>query len=202
MYKEVFFHDPDKPDCSVHALSKDALQNALEKYLNQDVGRGDDWWDDVYESAKEVGKIIGIDINNIYFSGFYSQGDGVCFDGDYSYKKQSVRKIKKHIIDEEVIRIAGQLAKIQRKNFYLLTANIVQSGRYNNEMNTNIQVYREDTNYCNDEAEDRISELLRDYMSWIYKQLNLEYDYLCSVEYFIDMAEANEWEFDEDGEMI
>lgn len=41
----------------------------------------DEWWDDVYEVFKEDMSAIGVHVETIYFSGFWSQGDGACFEG-------------------------------------------------------------------------------------------------------------------------
>jgi len=40
-----------------------------------------DWWDDVYEYFKETCDGLGIRVDQITFSGFWSQGDGAAFDG-------------------------------------------------------------------------------------------------------------------------
>lgn len=40
-----------------------------------------DWWDDVYEMAKEDGVELGFNIDDINFSGFWSQGDGASWTG-------------------------------------------------------------------------------------------------------------------------
>lgn len=40
-----------------------------------------DWWDSVDDCFKEQMKAKGIEVDKIYFSGFWSQGDGACFEG-------------------------------------------------------------------------------------------------------------------------
>ena len=46
-----------------------------------------EWWDCIYDDAKTIAALMGIEIKDIYFSGFSSQGDGACFTGNYAYKK-------------------------------------------------------------------------------------------------------------------
>ena len=46
-----------------------------------------DWYDSVYETAIEEGKTKGFDIDEIQFSGFWSQGDGACWEGYINLKK-------------------------------------------------------------------------------------------------------------------
>ena len=161
-----------------------------------------EWWDFVYDDAKQIGKIIGIDIDKIYFSGFCSQGDGACFEGSYSYAKGSVKNIKAYAPkDTELHQIALDLSKAQRKRFYELTANVKQSGHYMHEMCTDIRVYDSDSVFCDVDADtdDSITEPLRDFMRWIYKQLESGYDYLNSDEAVTESIKINEYEFDEDG---
>lgn len=39
------------------------------------------WWDSTYDWFKEKCNEQGIVVDEVYFSGFYSQGDGACFEG-------------------------------------------------------------------------------------------------------------------------
>ena len=49
-------------------LSALGKEKALEKFREHNLDY--EWWDCVYEDAKEVGSLMGIEIGNIYFSGF------------------------------------------------------------------------------------------------------------------------------------
>lgn len=40
-----------------------------------------DWWDSVYDDFKHDMDAIGIEVERMYFRGFWSQGDGACFEG-------------------------------------------------------------------------------------------------------------------------
>lgn len=46
-----------------------------------------EWWDCTYASAKEDGKAKGFDIEDIRFSGFWSQGDGASWTGEVDIKQ-------------------------------------------------------------------------------------------------------------------
>jgi len=46
-------------------LTKDLKQTVIENY--RDINTDYDWWDNVYCDAKEIGKLLGIDIDEIYF---------------------------------------------------------------------------------------------------------------------------------------
>lgn len=40
-----------------------------------------EWWDHIYEDAKEDARALGFDIESICFSGFWAQGDGASWTG-------------------------------------------------------------------------------------------------------------------------
>lgn len=160
-----------------------------------------EWWDFVYDDAKEVGKVLGIDISNIYFSGFSSQGDGAQFMGDYEYRKGASKEIRSYTNDEELHRIADDLQEIQRRNFYSISASVSHDGHYVHEYCTTINVHDSRDIDVSDDTEESIKELMRDYMRWIYRSLEREYEYLTSDENIDEMMVANEYEFDENGEM-
>ena len=46
-----------------------------------------EWWDCTYANAKEDGKVKGFDIEDIRFSGFWSQGDGASWTGEVDMKQ-------------------------------------------------------------------------------------------------------------------
>jgi hypothetical protein len=192
-----------------------------------------DWSDSTLEDAAKCGEILGIDFKHrqvrtvggttytepcILFSGFWSQGDGACFEGTYSYAKGCNRAIRRHAPTEwknrktgeveisemntRLARIADGLVALQKKYGYRLTATVEHTGRYCHEYSTTIDV-RQETSHGDDvilpEDEERMIELLRDFMRWIYKQLNDEWDYQNADEQVDDNIRANEYEFDEDG---
>lgn len=163
-----------------------------------------DWYDCTIEDAKTIGKILGIDIDKIYFSGFCSQGDGACFTGSYSYAKGAAKAIRQYAgTDKTLHQIADDLQDIQRRYFYQLSANVEHSGHYYHEMCTSITVSDDRGGYgwsAPVEAEDGITEALRDFMRWIYRQLESEYDYLNSDEAVDESIAINEYTFDENGE--
>ena len=186
-------------------LSDGAKQTVLDnlRSLNTD---GFTWWESVYEDAKEIGKLMGIAISDIYFSGFSSKGDGACFEGCYEYVKGSRAAVKAHAPkDTELLRIATELATEQRKCFYQIRASVKQDGHYSHRYCTDIDVDFESHatgyDYHTADAEKAVIELLRDYMLWIYKRLEAEDDYRTSDAAIIEGIEANEYEFTAEGEL-
>jgi hypothetical protein len=179
-------------------LSDAAKSEALDDYIANGIDYP--WYDCIYDDAKTIGGLMGIDVDNIYFSGFCSQGDGACFEGGYSYKKQCVKLVADYApLDSELNRIVKTLASIQKRNFYQLSASVKHSGHYYHELCTVVDVDHDNDSSVNGNDENDLIETLRDFMRWIYTQLENEYDYITSEESFIDMCQANEWTFTVDG---
>lgn len=187
-------------------LDDDARQRAIDS--NRDINTDYEWWDCTFYDVKSIGKILGIEIEveNIYFSGFSSQGDGAQFTGQYSYAKDSCKAIRAYApLDTDLHKIADNLRDVQRKNFYSLFAVVQSAGRYSHPGCTRIDV--EDMrgnrawNGASDDAEECITEYLRDFMYWIYKTLEREHDYLTSDECIRDTLIANEYEFLANGDI-
>ncbi len=182
-------------------LSDEAKEKARDWYKEGALDY--EWYDGVYEDATTIGELMGITIDKIYFSGFYSQGDGAMFEGSYRYEKNGVQKVKDYAPkDKELHRIAQTLQDIQKKHFYKLSANVSHRGHYYHENCTEFNVYK-DGNYLysqsEQDAEEEIIEALKDLMRWIYKTLESEYDYLLSDESVDETIMSNEYDFDIDG---
>ena len=173
-------------------LSQEAKERALSWMIE---GLDYEWWDSVYDDAKEAGKCLGIRVDDISFSGFYSQGVGCCFSGSYSYRKGWKKALEAYLPkDQELIRIGQELQSIQRKSFFSLAGEIKGNDRY---WRTNI-----DLHWQYSEQEQAINDALSNFADWIYDNLQREYEWLTSEEQLIETAEANGYMFDESGRII
>lgn len=165
--------------------------------------------ENVIEDAKTIGALMGIEIKNVFYSGFYSQGDGACFEGSYSYKAGSVKAVKEYAPQDETLHnIASELAAIQKRNFYKLSATVKHSGHYQHSQCTAIDVRKNgeyffdtDDSYVRDSDHDgaALVIVLRKFMDWIYKQLSAENDYHSEDAQVDDNIRANEYTFTESG---
>ena len=154
-----------------------------------------EWWNSVYDDAKAVGKCLGIEVDDIYFSGFYHQGSGCCFSGNYSYRKGWKKALKGYAPnDKELLEIGQALQDIQRPAFYELGGEIKGNERY---WRTRI-----DLHWQYSEHEQAINDVLSNFADWIYNNLQTEYEWLTSEEQLIETAEANGYLFDESGRII
>lgn len=159
--------------------------------------------DFVIDDAKAIAALMGWHIENVYYSGFWSQGDGACFEGMMRYAKGCAKAVKTYAPqDKELHRIAQAWQELQKKNFYSLTAKVKQSGYY---MHSGCTVFDcEDTRmgYLESlEIQEEIETIGRNFMDWIYKSLEKEYDYQTSEEVISELCEANGYVFDQYGNL-
>ena len=151
-----------------------------------------EWYDFVFEDAKKCASILGIEIGDIYFS----MDDGACFNGRFSYAKGWKKALKAYApIDTELLRIGQELQKIQKPYFYNLSGMIESNDRYKT---TKAVFHWSDNNM----PEDDLSQAFTDFASWIYKQLQTEYDWITSEDQLIETAKANGYAFDSEGRIV
>ena len=204
--KEIFKYE------ELDDRAKDKAKDWYRQFIFMDSGD----WEFVYEGAVQIAQILGIEIDRrpyrtvggdtrsepvIYFSGFWSQGDGACFEGSYRYAKGATKKIREYAQqDTELHRIADGLQNIQRRNFYKLCARMTHSGRYSHSGCMDVSVWHYDDQYRDiGDAEDEVTQLMRDFADWIYDQLEKEYEYQCSDIVVEESIIANDYEFYDDG---
>ncbi|MBR7653459.1 antitoxin of toxin-antitoxin stability system [Brucella oryzae] len=176
-----------------------------------------DWYDAVCEDFEMICTILGVRLKTrpvrlngggarqkpcIWFRGFWSQGDGACFEAYYSYQKHAPRQIRTHAPqDDELHRIADALQAIQRRNFFQLNAEASHRGHYYHEYCMSISVERDSPTYqeMTADAEETVIELLRDLARWLYRQLEGEYEHLMSDAVVDETIAANDYTFTASG---
>lgn len=176
-------------------------------------GVDDDWWDFVYDDFESVCAILGVRLKTrtvrligggtrqkpcIWFNGFWSQGDGACFEAFYAYEKAASRKIRAYApLDAELHSIADALQAIQRTNFYQLHADTSHRGRYYHEYCMTISVERDSAHYqdMTPDGEEAVVAALRDLARWLYRQLEREYDHQTSDAVMDEAITANDFTF-------
>ena len=179
-----------------------------------------EWYDFVYEDFQTICGILGVTLRtspvrlygggtrdkpHLWWTGFWSQGDGASFQGSYSHAKGAARAIRAHAPkDDELHRIADVLQAVQRRNFWQLHSTIKQRGRYYHEHTMTIDVERDSSTWQppTDDAEDAVIEAMRDLARWLYRQLRAEYEHLTSDEAIDETVTANSWTFTAAGEFF
>ncbi|MDX9668740.1 hypothetical protein [Pseudomonas sp. P8_250] len=179
-------------------LSETAKQKARDWF--REASAGEQWWSRVYEDAKAAGAMFGFDIDDIYFSGFWSQGDGACFTGSFRYGKGCENAIKAaYPEDKELHTIAAEWVSLQRLNFYQVLGIVQHRGTYQHSGCTYFEI-EVNGREPSDELERGVKSCIRSFMDWIYSELEKEHQWLNSEEYVDATIVGNEYEFTADGE--
>ncbi|BAI99156.1 hypothetical protein Sj15T_31510 [Sphingobium sp. TA15] len=192
-------------------LSDAAKERARAWY--REAGIDHDWFEFVFDDFERICAILGVELRTvpvrlygggtrqqpcIYFSGFWNQGDGACFEGRYHHARGAARRIRDHAPDDaDLHRIADALQAVQRRNFYQLRVSITHRDRYYHEYCMAIAVERDSPTWqdMTADAEDLVIEPLRDLARWLYRQLEREYNYLTSDEVIDEAILANGYTF-------
>jgi len=207
-----------------------------------------EWWDGVYESAKEDGAKRGFEIEDIRFSGFWSQGDGASWTGIVDVKQflewmleQPEDTPAHRWIDADRHRYLC-LIELMKDGWVERTVNVTRDGyHYVHENTTGPEssvdwgalasemgvgcdndglesvLHSEgvlkgasvvgvaegiDVTGLIDDLDDKIKEEVRSFSREIYQMLEKEHDWLTKDEQLSEMADANEYRFDESGNVV
>jgi len=163
-------------------LSLEVQNEIIEK--NRDIlTENRDWYDFTVTDFEEILENIGFYNIKCYFSGFYSQGDGASFEASYGYQKGCLSLVKSYAPnDKELHYLVEQIQKLQKSNFYSLSAKIERiSSRYYHS-NTMIidEMYRDDNKSIVEGTIDTFRGLCRELADYLYNSLEKEYNYLTS----------------------
>ena len=142
---------------TIDELSEAAKEKARCWYREH--GLPDEWHDYIFDDFKTVCRIIGVTLSthpvrlygggtrdepDIWYRGFWSQGDGACYEGQYSHAPGAARALRAHAPkDTELHGILDALQHAQRRNFWQLHATFRRFGRYNHANCMKIEVERD-----------------------------------------------------------
>lgn len=174
---------------------------------------GDQWYDAVYEDFVRVAAVFGFQTSadGVYFSGFWSQGDGASFRALYRSPLGSVHEAltKEGYGDAELLRLANEIdvfmapLRLMHHNAYW-DARIYTSGHYHHSGTMRIdavsvngeQPFTDEL----DNAEKTILGIAKSLADWLYGNLRDEYEYLESDEALAETFQDHK--FDESGTML
>ena len=172
---------------SFDELSDDAKERAINALRYIEVGHN--WYEHPYDTIRTAGKLIGLDIDRIYFN-----TDLYCiFDASYEYVRGAVKAVQAefpHATD--LHEVARKLQDLQKRHFYSLSCN-VSSQRVSNLY----RCFRFGEDYDCD-----LGDILDDFAYWARILLRDAYEYLTSDEAVKEMIEANGYEFTEAGKLV
>jgi hypothetical protein len=195
---------------SFDELSEEAQQKAIEsnRYYNTEY---EDWYESVYMDFIEQAKKEGFYVENMYFSGFSSQGDGAMFE--YSTND----KIFEDFIDNILIgkeHLSPMRKEWMRTQLYAC-AEGRHRGRYYHEGCCSHKIYWQlngNVHYSTnlgqwllafqDDFEWFLRDRYNDLCHSLYKSLEAEYDHLTSDESIKEILIENNYEYDIQGNII
>jgi len=176
-------------------LASEVQEKVIEKNRNWNV-EYQGWADHLLDDWKCQLEEIGFEDVEIYYSGFWNQGDGACFET----KCFDFEKLVKHLDCKKyrhLLTIVDYLSGAIEKNSY--------SNHYSHEKTRYVSIdlnnHRETPllEKLVNEFEEDLETLRKNLSHQIYKQLTTEYMYLTSDDAVKESIECNEMEFFEDG---
>lgn len=183
-------------------LNEDAKQKAIDSL--RDINTDYEWWDCTIQDLTVALESIGFSGVEIAFSGFWSQGDGARFTGQYSYEKGALSKVKKEYPEFTGLHeLAETLQELNKPYFYSLRFKLgVLNSLYCHENTSGLEWSECDTKedgWPSDDTDNAIVETCREFMREIYTMLEKEYDFLTSDECVIETIASNGYQFTGEG---
>ena len=196
--KDVFTYDE---------LSDHAKQKAREWYQETE---NEDFGSDpcLLEFANTAASLLGIDDMEMSWSGFWCQGDGASFSGTFQMKPDCPETIRAEFPTDTKLHEIADALKVFHVRYIVIngsrewTGKITKDGRYSHEYSMSAEVFDADGEEMAADTEEEFLEIMRDFARWIYRGLKAEYEYRTSDEAAEEAIRANEYEFDEDGDVI
>lgn len=190
---------------TIDELSEDARERAIEQWRNENPEYPDyEWCDCVIDEWTKKLEGMGFYNIKIYFSGFWSQGDGACFDADVEAKELFV-----HLGHGDQLDAWDAIAKLDLEfevpefSFSIETVNTRYSHHNTRDLYFEIEndMSEDNVDIISDwakEAEDLRTDLCHE----IYRDLEKEYESLISDESIAEEISARGIMFDEEGNQI
>lgn len=194
-------------------LSEKAKEKARQWY--REASDSDGNHEAVFEDFEVIAGFMGFEIDantrtaksgrtirepKIYYSGFWSQGDGACFSGIWRARDVRIGELLGYATDATLTRIGEAFREIA-KSYPELWFRVKHSGHYYHRFCTDFEFEWPDEMQDSDVSavEEELTDLSRDLMLWLYRALEKEYECQNSDEVVAETIEINEYEFLEDG---
>ena len=221
--------EEDKEIYSFEELSPEAQQNALDgsRDINVDYHG---WEDGVTEDFKEEMKNIGIDDITISYTGFNSQGDGASFTSDDIDTRKLFDAVGIKSNKALNMEAADERSSGENSEFYDLLDTMEDIGQVDrnrikpeelrvwiertdsrhyhyNTVAARVEIWDEPDGWEEpygflDELGDKVTEYVRGLCKDLYRSLEKEYDHLTSDDAVKETLIDNDYEFDEEGNLI
>lgn len=192
-----------------HSLPDDVKSRILDEHRYRNTEHHN-WWDYVYSDFTEDMAKVGICVEQMYFSGFWDQGDGACFEGyieDWELFLKSVGYSDPLLIahfKENARYKVEHFGRYYHENCTSFTAELpLPTDAYETEENFLRNYGTRDevrdavliaalSQYSGDDLDALFEETFKDHMRDLYRSLEEEYDHLTSDEAVLESLEAND----------
>ena len=205
------------------------LPESAKEHAKQQYALHDDWYEDTLDNYKndEVLKAQGFGIEEIHFSGFYSQGDGACWQGyvqlpefiEHFYTSDADAVIREAMLALIFDGFMEPRVKISASGFYSHSGtmripegptlydtaeddDIIPQTYAGVFAGANVKQLYDLAVHQLDDLETRVTVEARELADRIYEALEEEHDWYFEDESFKDTADANDWKFDESGVLV
>lgn len=190
-------------------LSDKAKQKAVEWMQRTESEVYDGNW--VIQKWRDTLKYLGFTRVEIFWSGFASQGDGACFTGNWRAEDVEPDELIRHISSEQMEQFGqqfiewGALNKLdaaggEGDEATFPWVSLSHRGRYCHEHSVEFSFDWEGE--WQGAFEESFADICRDIMKLIYKDLEVDYYWVTGEENAVELICANEYEFDEDGDVV
>lgn len=192
-------------------LSARQRDEILDSHRNWNVDHMD-WWDGVYDCFKADMDTIGIEVDKMYFSGFWSQGDGACFEGSVNDWPKFLASLGYTCPALIALAATGWRFGVEHKGHYY-HENCTRFDACLNTLDSNDAVDDDDfaqtfspysseiqtaawmvliADYKRLDLEEKFEEAFKDHMRKLYHLIEEEHDHLTSDEAILDSLEIND----------
>lgn len=185
-------------------ISPEYKQALIDKYRDINVDH-DNWYEWTIENFKaEMLKDYSINVTNVYFSGFWSQGDGACFEGSALFPNfmdnfkpddyPMIRKLLEH--NGSVIFRSEQRGHYNHENCTSFTYEVEDMYQvldapteFQEDL---VTVFQRQLDIEVPQFEEEAIEFFKDKMREVYRTLEKDYEYQVSDEAVWETIVANE----------
>jgi hypothetical protein len=176
---------------------------------HRDWNTSNEWWGCVYEGFEEDMKAIGIQVDRMYFSGFWSQGDGACFEGEvwawgpFLESLGHTNPLLIHHFDNHASFSVQQHGHYNHENCTTFSMDFCMPDEFINEEEfLRVAGFGEElrdaaliavlNEYDGNKLEEEFKEAFKNHMRALYERLEEEYEYLTSDEQVLESLVAND----------
>lgn len=183
----------------------DSAKEKAREWMRSGVDEDNYWSESVIEDWKQILEFLGFYDVDIFWSGFWSQGDGACFVGKWRDFYVEYNKLVEYLGAEKAEEYGAFFHKMRVfKDMGATETHFVKLIHHSNYCHEHSISYDFDMpvgEFSVEGFEEDFKEACKYLMRQIYRQLEQEYEYQTSDEALEECILANDYDFNEEGEV-